>query len=291
MNGRHDGLFDGLREGTVSGLHDGLANGLVDGLFPNEPPLWDIDALVFFRAVPLGNYKHRYALNRLVVGLKRTGLWPLLRVIYPMIGGTENAHKYNLKNPVDSNLAYRLQFFNAPGHNDYGVAGTGTTQYAETFLNPFTNFAQHSAHMCYYTRTNSLTAGQNVMGTFPIPAGNRGFSLNLSGSGGSFIGHSNTNVLVTNSTSRGCWVASRTANNDNRLYTNGVQRGLVTVVNTETLPNDTAYLGARHDPTGPLFFSSHQCAFASMGAGLNPAQVVALSQLVQQYQTLLGRAF
>ena len=46
--------------------------------------------------------------------------------IYPFVGSTAIAHKYNLINPVDSDAAYRLTFAGGLTHSQYGVKGDGT---------------------------------------------------------------------------------------------------------------------------------------------------------------------
>ena len=51
------------------------------------------------------------AITNLVDGLKANNLWNKLDAIYPVIGGTASAHKFNLKDPRDTDDAFRLSFF------------------------------------------------------------------------------------------------------------------------------------------------------------------------------------
>jgi hypothetical protein len=37
------------------------------------------------------------------------GIWRKTHAIYPLLGGTASAHKFNLKDPRDLNAAYRLK--------------------------------------------------------------------------------------------------------------------------------------------------------------------------------------
>lgn len=102
------------------------------------PPvvITDADALAFIAATGITDTTQKSAINSLVVSLKGYSIWNKLDVIYPFVGGTAFTHKFNLKNPADSNLTNRLEFFNAWTHNSNGITGNGTNTVANTFFNP-----------------------------------------------------------------------------------------------------------------------------------------------------------
>jgi hypothetical protein len=67
--------------------------------------------------------------------MKGYGIWTKMKAIYPFVGGTATTHKYNLKNPADTNAAFRLVFNGGWTHSSTGALPNGTNAYANTFLN------------------------------------------------------------------------------------------------------------------------------------------------------------
>ena len=73
---------------------------------------YDSDAQAYFTSVEGAGYTmsagEKTAVNTFVTGLKSNSLWTKTKAFYPLIG-TAFAHaKWNLKNPADTNAAYRL---------------------------------------------------------------------------------------------------------------------------------------------------------------------------------------
>ena len=97
---------------------------------------FDADAQAFITAAGLTNPTQQRAVNTLVLSLKANNIWTKMRAIYPFVGGTASTHKWNLKNPLDTNAAFRLVFFGGMTHSANGIQGNGTNSYANTFLNP-----------------------------------------------------------------------------------------------------------------------------------------------------------
>ena len=102
---------------------------------------FDPDAGAFINVTGIGGIQ-AVAINNLVNELKTAGLWNGLLAIYPMVGGTAYTHKFNLKNPQDTNAAYRLSFAGGWTHNSSGAKPDGVSgTYADTFFIPSTGFA------------------------------------------------------------------------------------------------------------------------------------------------------
>jgi hypothetical protein len=93
----------------------------------------DADAQAFITAAAITDATQQTAINNLVVGLKADGLWTGITAIYPFVGGTATTHKWNLKDPRDLDVAYRLSFNGGWTHNSNGITGNGVNTYAETF--------------------------------------------------------------------------------------------------------------------------------------------------------------
>ena len=70
----------------------------------------DTDAQAFITAAGITDTTQQSAINSLVTNLKGYGIWSKMKAIYPMVGGTANAHKFNLKDSRDLDAAFRLGF-------------------------------------------------------------------------------------------------------------------------------------------------------------------------------------
>ena len=123
----------------------------------------DADALAFLSAAAITDPTITSAICTLVTSMKANGTWAKCSAIYPMVGGTATTHKFNLKNPLDTNAAFRLSFVGGWTHSSGGALPNGTNAYANTFLNPTTTLLLNSHSFGIYSRTNNVT-GSRVYG-------------------------------------------------------------------------------------------------------------------------------
>ena len=63
-------------------------------------PAIDPDAQAFLTAAGITDATITSAINTLVVDLKGYNIWTKMKAVYPFVGGTAAAHKFNLKNPL-----------------------------------------------------------------------------------------------------------------------------------------------------------------------------------------------
>jgi len=241
------------------------------------------------------------ATHTLVTTLTTAGIWSKMKAVYPMVGGTVLAHKFNLVNPIDANASYRLSFNGGWTHDSLGAKPNGTNAYASTFLTPpSTQFSSSSIHISYYNVTNSGGGTVHPKGKIEIGAGstNRFASLGVgSGSnlfaGGVLGGFVSVSLnLGSGADPRGFIVVSRTSLIALKSYKNG------TVLSTNTtsspgLPTTGDFnIGSHYFSDGNTQrnnFSDRQAAFISFGSGLTDAEVTTLTNAVQAFQTTLGR--
>ena len=101
---------------------------------------FDTDAQAFITAAGITNSTQQNAINSLVISLKGFNIWTKMKAVYPFIGGTATTHKWNLKDPQDTNAAFRLVFSGGWTHSGTGALPNGTNAYANTFFNLSTNF-------------------------------------------------------------------------------------------------------------------------------------------------------
>lgn len=258
-----------------------------------QPP-FDIDAQRFIYATGITNFTQKRAINYLVRGLKQNNLWTKMSAVYPMVGGTAWTCKWNLINPRDSDLAFRLSFVANPTISFQGVAWNGSTQYANTFVIPSTNLVQDSCHVSFYSRTNvgeatftmATTDGTNNRYTYlQLRSVTNLFQIDMNGL-------SSANTAIANSDSRGFFINSRINSTQIIGTINGVS---TTAANSSAgLSTTSILMAARNTGTTPgsvlaAGFSTQQCAFASIGSGLTTTDCFNFNSIVYQFQVILGR--
>jgi len=240
----------------------------------------DADAQAFVTAASITDQVQATAVNNLVIGLKADGLWTKMAAIYPFVGGTAASHKFNLKNPLDTDAAYRLVFNGGWTHSSTGALPNGTNAFADTKLNASTVLASfNSNHISYYSRTQNLTDSANMGGG----SGSAYLTLERSTQ---WNGNTFLNFAVDPTTS--LFINTRTANNVQKLYRNGSQLGSTNTATSTISANAALYLGARNIGGGNQY-SVRECALASIGDGLSDAESANLYTRVQTYQTALSR--
>ena len=239
------------------------------------------------------------ACNTLVTDLKGYGIWTKLKAVYGFLGGTAGAHKWNWKNPADTDAAFRLVFSGGWTHSSTGALPNGTNGYADTKFIP-SGFTNNNTHLSFYSRTNSVPASGEFadMGAYKQPSLDLieiqcRHSTNVTRY--SAYDFTNGRLSVSNSDARGLFINSRTANNSLKGYKNGVLAGTNTNTNSNNITTnntDAIYISAMNgggtDPT--TSYSNRECAFASIGDGLTDTEAANLYTAVQAYQTTLGRS-
>jgi hypothetical protein len=105
---------------------------------PEPGPTYDTDAQAFLTAAAITDETISDAINTLVLSMKAASIWSKCVAVYPFVGGSASTHKFNLKNPVDTDEAYRMTFAGAGWtHNAFGVQLVGSgigSSYADTHL-------------------------------------------------------------------------------------------------------------------------------------------------------------
>ena len=279
MNGLHNGLYSGLLQGMQSGLYN------------TDVLTTDADMFNFISATGNLNNLQKFYVRFLVSRLKETGLWNKIKAIYPMVGGTADSHKLNLKDPRNLDAAFRLVFTGGWVHSSTGSKPNGTTGYANTFITPGTHLSDTSTHMCYYSRNDIKTAISVEMGAFQSTNYHIlffGRTDNLTG-----VYHKGYEYKTTgNPNYAGLFLASRTvAGNNLSLWKNGVlvSGGAGNTQGTTSAVTIPIYLGATNSNTGAMNFSVKECSTSSIGDGLTAAEQLIYYNIIQAGQTILGR--
>jgi hypothetical protein len=267
------------RSGQVSGLIQGIST-------------TDADALAFISAAGITDDTQQYAIIALVNDLKTYGLWSKMKAIYPFVGGTASTHKWNLKDPRDLDVAFRLSFSGGWTHSSTGALPNGTTGYADTFYSPSVNSTTSNLSFGFYSRVNSLLAGYTLGGLTSGDFAGVNLGLKLLDSNTYFS--ANNYVLdglgnfITDT--RGFFVVNKesTGTNGVKMFGNGTQIRQATPTQN-LLKNINVVLGARRRDATIELYNSREHSFTYFGDTLTSTEITDLYTVVQAYQTSLAR--
>jgi hypothetical protein len=248
----------------------------------------DPDAQAFITAAAITDATQQAAINTLVVDLKGYSVWSKMEGLYPMVGGTASQHKFNLKNPLDTDGAFRMTFHGGVTHSSNGIT-FATNGYADTKWSPSANSTTSNVSGGAYSRTN-LTADYALFGSlnlafeglciFPkIAAGNTFFSANNNLSDG------NANFVTD---TRGLFHVNRDSSTVTRLFRNGSSIRTATV-GSITPPAFAVFFGARNYAGITQSYFNGNLAFGFLGDTLTLTEAANFYTAVQAFQTTLGR--
>lgn len=250
-------------------------------------PAYDPDAQLFLNAETAAGVtltkNQANSINQLVLDLKANNLWSKMKFIYPMIGGTSTSHKFNLKNPLDTNAAYRLVFNGGWTHSANGALPNGINAYASTFLIPNTVFGPGYASIGIYIN-QAITNG----GVRPIGSTNMDIVVNTS-----FVRGANkasTSATVTGILPMdGFLVNSRTSSTSTFFMNRNGTFTTATITAVATYATTDIVLGASNVNGSIGSYSNGRIALAYCSDFLTQAESTILKTIVQNYQTTLGR--
>jgi hypothetical protein len=255
----------------------------------------DADATAFILAAGITDTTQRQAICQLVKDLKTYGIWSKMKAIYPFCGSTASQQKYNLKDPRDLDIAYRLVFNGGGTISATGYLPNGVNSFADTKFNMTTNFNSNSdASMGIYLRTDTSINSAD-MGAGNTGIGSQGILIYSSYSGSLYIGcafaSSYIQPIPTNTDSRGFYAVVRDSGNQSQY-----KRGNITINLTETravttLQSLNIYIGGGNPNAGVSsnLYSDREVAFSFIGDKLTQTEINNYYTAVQAYQTTLGR--
>ena len=245
-----------------------------------------VEALKFIDSSGITDQTQKDAICTLVKQLQDSSLWTKMVAVYPFVGGTASTHKWNLKNPINSDAAYRIVFFGGWTHSSNGALPNGINAYADTRITSGVDISASSIHFSKFNRTNDLT-GNKIDGTYDV-YNNTFFQANYS-AGNVIVGSVGSIMSYTPTDARGFFVTSRTSLSSIKTFRNGTQLGSSTTAITGIPTLVYTYIGARAEAPIPSFFNTYECSFASYGTGLTDAEASTLYNIVNAFQTTLGR--
>lgn len=249
----------------------------------------DADAEAFSNAAGLSSSTHKSAIDDLVVDLKAASLWVKLEVIYPFVGGSASTHKFNLKDPQDTDGAFRGTMNGTITHNSNGVTGNGTDGYIDTHYNQSVDGAEDNEHVSVYSRTDGAADTIEIGCVNSSSFGTRMF---LRANTVNFAVRSQTafQVSATNDgTALGYFSLNRTTSAGYRARHNASNTDVTRT--SDIAPQNGSFVVLAQNRVGSTVsgFSARNLAWAALGQGLTEAEDSSLKDIVVAYQTALSR--
>ena len=276
-------------DSTTGATVDTASNELVsftDSAVTNSIPgsSYQAESDTFFAANTGLNTTQKDAIDALVISMKTIG-WSKFKAVYPLVGGTAAAHKWNLVNPVDTDAGFRLTYTGTLTHDANGITPGGTTSdFADTKFIPNTHGTANSGSIGYYVR--SISGDQQLMGGYTTTLD----IWQLSTFSGGFYGQVGTqaNPVTTPSPATRMVICSRTGATTSSNYRDGTSFQSPTDAYDGTSTASIFLFGRSNSGTNNSA-GNVPCSFAFIGTGLTSGEVSTLSTAVNTYQTALGR--
>ena len=201
------------------------------------------------------------------------------------------AYKYNLKDPQDTDAAFRLKIFGTWTFTPTGAKPNGTNAYMDTLFNPSGNPDVGNNYMSISAYTNSNLSGtnSNIIAAYDSSR-ETGIAPKWSGDTLYTVINDNvfTNIGFVNNSSPGFYIANKNNTGNITGFKNATK-----VINGANLSdgktNLKLYIGARNLGSTADRFSTYNIEFVHIGMGLTDTEALALYTIVQQFQTSMGR--
>lgn len=247
-------------------------------------PSYDADAQAFFDRVTTAGgtltTTEKNATNQLVLDMKSAGIWSSMKAIYPMVGASAAACAQNLKSS-----SFTGTFSSGWTFASTGVTGNGTSTFMDTSLLPSVNLNLNSTHLSYYSRTNNTYNAAEI--GYEFGGSNQAqIIINFGGTNFDCVYNAPGAGIPRSWTTNAFFVVSRPSALLIKSYRN-TSIIATTSIAPSTLGGNPIYVGARNS-LGPIP-TNRECAFSSIGDGLDDTQENNFYTAVQAFQTTLGR--
>jgi hypothetical protein len=251
----------------------------------------DPDAESFLNASGIIDSPTILAINSLVLDIKESGAWSKLQAIYPLIGTSELTSKFNLKNPIDSDSAFRLVFNGGWTFSASGITPNGTDAYINTKWTPSVNLVSaDNFSFGVYTPddTDAVSIEIGVLSVVHNYAFLRAYTQ-------TYFYFGSSGYMLINKPGpmryRGLFIFSRIDSLTSKAYIDGAKlTDTPDYSGSADLATGPFYLGARNTGGSPSHFSQKELSFAFMGEGLNDIESKSFYSAVELYQVRMGRA-
>lgn len=217
-------------------------------------------------------------------------LWNKIQAFYPMLGSNSNGTKFNAKNPLDTNAAYRLQFNGGWSYSVSGITSNGTNAYADTFLSGG-SIGLLNNHLGVYMNENNVYSGtgKNWIGASATGGAGAYFTLAQNGTPRFFYGNKVTAGVTSSGTPTpvGFNIISSTGSTSNKHFYNGsLKYSASSITSTVT---SSVVIGALNNNGSIIQYYNNTFSFVTIGSGLSDLDTINYTNIVNTFNSCLGR--
>lgn len=249
----------------------------------------DTDAIAYISVS--SNSAYQDIIDDLFTSLKSNSLYTKLQAFYPFLGTTAAQHKWNGKNPLDTNAVFRLTFSGTATFSDLGYTPNGSTGYANTNFIPSINQNVNSNGLTIVCGTNNATIGSDVVDFGSYSSGAQKSHIIVKNNNSTYariVGLNSNNISLTGiNESRGIFTGVKQSATVTDFFINGSQSG--TTNGGGTLPTVSCYIGAMNLSGSPYGYSNQRIQFTAIHEGLSDSEVVILHTIIDTFENTLGR--
>jgi len=227
------------------------------------------------------------AINQLVGDLTNYSLINVFDAFYPFVGGTSSSTKWNLLNPVDTDLGFRITWYGGMTFSSSGVLGNSTNSGGNSYVNP-----SSYTGMCmgvYINQGLTPTPTEDYdMGGYDFVLADYMISLGYNSKTTRFVNFAGTSyITTTNGSYSNSLLIGQSSGGTTQLIQNTTE--LVSGSETFQQTNQSCGIGCswRGSPVEPSG-RGYSVAFIG-GNALNPTQISNLNTTINNFNTALGR--
>jgi len=249
----------------------------------------DTDANAYISAATLTSSEQESA-YQLITDLKTAGLWTKIQALYPFKGTTAAQHKWNAKNPLDTNAAFRLTFTGAATFSNLGYQLNGSS-YANTFFVPSAQQSVNSNGITVVCGTNNSAFSGDVIEVGAFNSGSQRAWVGVKNNNTNYSRNATLNATAIAQTgvneARGIFTGVRQSSTVTDLFVNGTQ--VATGNSGGTLPTVSASIGCMNLNSTPYGYSNQRIQIAIIHEGLTDAEVATLHSIIDLSEVIAGR--
>jgi hypothetical protein len=245
------------------------------------PISYDVDAQKFIDSSNISDTVYKSGLSNFVKQLKDSSLWQKFAAIYPMVGGSSSSACYNLKDPRNSDAAYRLTFSGAPVFGSSGVLFPSINDYANTHFTDSVLIYNNNS-LSYYSLTQNTVDGYD-MGCDDHKQYYNEFAIYNSSNASNWFGYYSYGNMP--SSTIGLFMLSSTAT-DVKRYENGVVKDSKGSAPTTGYTGEPILVGYVQ---GADSGGKRECGLATIGQGLSDTEALTFYNIVLKFEKTLGR--
>jgi hypothetical protein len=217
-------------------------------------------------------------------------LWNKIQAFYPMLGSNSNGTKFNGKNPLDTNAAYRLQFNGGWSYSVSGITSNGTNAYADTFLSGG-SIGLLNNHLGAYMNENNvyIGTGKNWIGASSPGGAGAYFTMGQNGTPRFFYGNKVTGGVTSSGTPtpQGFNIITSTSGTSNKHFYNGLLK--YSASSSTSSVTSSVVIGALNNSGSIIQYYNNTYSFVTIGSGLSDLETINYTNIVNTFNACLGR--